>query len=236
AELRERAADDWFAHDSLEALDHLRERREAELRELAGNLRAQAGKLAELADPEAAAAQRARVRGEFEALRRELENGALQPNEALREKLRQIDPKALASLPAEELQKMREELEKQARELNEAAGEGQEGEAGAEGEAGENGERRAGGPGGGEEGAPEFLGEEGAAIAPGMDEGLKRPEGAAPDLGDLLQRTEGEHEVNPENARLRDGGKNERAGSGGLRLWEESHLPAEQRALRGFFE
>ena len=53
--------------------------------------------------------------------------------------------------------------------------------------------------------------------------------------GDLLEVIDGEHEVEREDIGIREGGNIDDAGKGGDRVWRDSLLPEEKKALKEFF-
>jgi len=54
--------------------------------------------------------------------------------------------------------------------------------------------------------------------------------------GDLLEVQDGEHQNNFEDAQSQAGGTTSHQGQGGDRVWKESLLPAEKKALQNFFK
>jgi len=54
--------------------------------------------------------------------------------------------------------------------------------------------------------------------------------------GDLLETTDGEHDIDQIDAKVRTGGNTENKGTGGERVWKNSLLPEEQKAIKKFFK
>ena len=54
--------------------------------------------------------------------------------------------------------------------------------------------------------------------------------------GDLLQLMDGEHEVREDKIGIRAGGEATNEGQGGDRVWKDSLLPDEKKALKQFFK
>ena len=67
-------------------------------------------------------------------------------------------------------------------------------------------------------------------------EGLKSRDLSRTLPGDLLQLMDGEHELNKENIGIRAGGEVANEGQGGDRVWKDSLLPDEKKALKEFFK
>jgi len=54
--------------------------------------------------------------------------------------------------------------------------------------------------------------------------------------GDLLETTDGVHDIEEIDAKSRDGGSTENTGTGGERVWKNSLLPEEKKAIKKFFK
>jgi len=54
--------------------------------------------------------------------------------------------------------------------------------------------------------------------------------------GDLLETTDGEHDIDKTNAKTRSGGSTDNTGAGGERVWKNSLLPEEKKAIKKFFK
>ncbi len=54
--------------------------------------------------------------------------------------------------------------------------------------------------------------------------------------GDLLETTDGEHDIDKSNSKIRSGGDTDNKGAGGERVWKNSLLPEEKKAIKKFFK
>lgn len=234
-ELTSQPEESWFSHASLEATDNLRESHRAEAGKMAGEMEKTAETLeAAEQNPGADAARQQQLAEEFDRALEGLRNGAMKPNPELLQQLKDLD---LRNLTPEQLQKLRERLEENARELRECA----ECEGGGEGEEDEAGEGDKAVPG---RGAPTrgpghvegLLGDAGEQPETGAAAPLESQDLSKSATGDLLELQDGEHEVDRSKAGLSAGGAAGATGSGGDRVWRDSLDPAEQRAIKRFFE
>ncbi len=263
-ELRKQEEDEWFSHSSLEATDALKKMHGAEVENLERNLRKaeralnalqkHGGKLGEAAQQ--------RLLNEFEEALQEMGQGKMKPNKGLLDQLKQIDPKNLGQLDQEQLDQLRENMKQTAQNCENCKGggkgQGQAGEGGAGEdwlddllEEGENGPTNEGGggqspPGGEGPGkgginrgpgtAPGVLGRLGGDVESGDLEGLESEDLSKSLPGDLLELNDGEHEVDKTKLGIRAGGDIGNKGEGGDRVWKDSLLPAEKKALKQFFK
>jgi hypothetical protein len=108
---------------------------------------------------------------------------------------------------------------------NDNAGEGPDGEGN-----GNGGRDR--GPGSN----PNVLGGPSKNLETGEMEGLKSRDLNRTLPGDLLQLMDGEHEVREDKIGIRAGGEATNEGQGGDRVWKDSLLPDEKKALKQFFK
>jgi hypothetical protein len=246
-QLRSQEEEQWFSHASLEATDSLKESHVSNLQDLQQDLSQAADAMKELTDAakELNSEQKQKLAEQFEDAMQGLQNGAMKPNQQLLDQLSKLDPKDLGKLNPEQLQQLKDNMEKLQESLNEAGegqgddwsdqllGDGENGEGECEGEEGE-------GPGNG-----------GINRGPGHDPNiLRNPKDPldtgdltaleAKDLsrslpGDLLQLQDGKHSVDQKASTLSSGGQATK-GAGGDRVWKESLNPAEQRALKNYFE
>ena len=67
-------------------------------------------------------------------------------------------------------------------------------------------------------------------------EGLKSEDLSNSLPGDLLELKDSEHDVDTAKVGLRSGGTIDDDSKGGSRVWKESLLPSEKRALKNFFK
>ncbi|NNM29863.1 MAG: hypothetical protein HKO57_10090, partial [Akkermansiaceae bacterium] len=111
-ELRKQKEEEWFSHSSLEATDALQKAHGAEVENLERNLRNAERALNALQKhgPNMAEGARQRLLNEFENAVRGMENGAMKPNQALLEQLRELDPEALNNLNPEQMEQLRDAM------------------------------------------------------------------------------------------------------------------------------
>lgn len=250
-ELREKNSEDWFSHSSLEATDTLREAHRGGLNDLKRNLEQGEKSLQSLQKHagEMNREQREQLAAEFNEALRQMQDGAMKPNKELLEKLGGINPEALNRLNPEQLNQLREKMRQMAQGLEEAGGQGEPGEGEGEGDQPGEGEGQGEGEGEGEgeEGpgkgginrgpghAPGVLGEEGDQTPLGKLEKVESQDLSDILPGDLLQTEDSLHEVDESKVGPSQGGALQGESEGGDRVWRESLLPEEQRAVKGFF-
>lgn len=113
--------------------------------------------------------------------------------------------------------------------MNEGEGEGEDGEGDQEGP-GRGGIDR--GPGH----APNPLGKTKEDTGAGKHEGLKSDDQSRALPGDLLETSDAQHDVDKTKRGPSQGGSTDAKGKGGDRVWKDSLLPKEKKALKKFFE
>jgi hypothetical protein len=242
-ELQSQPEESWFSHASLEATDTLRKAHSAETGRVAGEMDKTADALQSMErNPKADAAQQQQMMQEFDQALEGLRNGAMKPNPELLSQLRELD---LKNLTPEQLEQLREKLRENAEKLrqcdgNSGEGEGEgdewkEGEGECEGE-GENGVPGGGQPQRGPGHVPQLLGEAREKSDTGAAAPLEAQDLSHSSTGDLLELQDGEHDVDRGKSSLSSGGDTRATGSGGDRVWRDSLDPAEQRAIKRFFE
>lgn len=246
--LRKQSPDEWFSHSSLEATDTLKKNHQNEQQALKNNLQRAERNLAELQKGGAKMNEerKKRLLDDFDQALKKMEQGGMKPNKKLLKQLRKLDPKELDNLTPEQMNQLRENMRQHAEKLKQLGGENSdqlgEGEEdwmkAPEGE-GENGEGDQPGSGGIDRGpgtSPDVLG------APHPDAGkgkLERLESKDKDRalpGDLLETNDGKHDIDQSKKGPTSGGKASAKGQGGDRVWKDSLLPAEKKALKKFFE
>jgi hypothetical protein len=251
-ELKSQQEEQWFSHSSLEATDSLKKSHRAETdrveRELGraekalGDLEKNAGAASE--------AEKNRLMEEFDQALQGLQNGAMKPNPGLLEQMKQLDLKDLANLTPEQMEQLRENLKKHAQAMKDGQGEGAgedwsdellaDGQGGdGQGKDGEGEGKEGAGRGGVNRGpghSPGVLGKENAAVETGKLTGLEAKDLSRATPGDLLELQDGEHDVDQSASGISQGGATDATGKGGDRVWRDALDPAEQRALKRFFE
>ncbi len=243
-EIKEQDPADWFSHSSLEAIDNLAEIHNAAAKELAGklsdaeralqNLQKHGDKLSDTA--------KENLLNEFGKAVENLDTGNMKPNKELLEQLKQLDPEQLNQLTPEQLDQLRENMRKMANKLKQLGADTNEpgDKEGEEGEGEEESEGKDGIGGGGiQRGpshAPDVLGDEVEKLKLGKSEKIdpKSLENTLP--GDLLETTDGKHEIDKTDAKIRTGGNTDNTGEGGERVWKNSLMPQEKNALKKFFK
>ncbi len=252
-ELKAQEEEQWFSHSSLEATDSLKKSHRAETDRVEREL-GRAEKALQNIEKNAGAASEAeknKMMEEFDQALKGLQNGAMKPNPKLLEQMKGLDLKDMAKLNPEQMQQLRENLKKNQEAMKNGKGEGQgedwsdellagdgdqEGEGNGEGEGDGEGEDGKGGVNRGPGHVPGVLGKEKNALETGSLTGLEAKDLSRSTPGDLLELQDGEHDVNHSPSRISQGGNTDATGKGGDRVWRDSLDPAEQRALKRFFE
>jgi hypothetical protein len=240
-ELREQNAGDWFSAASLEATDSLRQAHQRELNRLQRDLMKVEQALRKAGDPNVTAAQRQKLRQQFEEAMEGMRNGQMKPNEDLMKKLAEAAREGMKGMSDAQQQALRERLRQMADNLGKRQGAGPEGQGpGGEGE-NPGGQRPGQGPGQGEpDRGPGDGGDLFGADSPELKlkkfeslEGGQKPE---PDPGDLLNLEEIEHDQDLEARGPTTSGAAQSEGLGGDRVWKDQLDPDEQKSLKSFFE
>ena len=243
--LREQSPDDWFSHSSLEATDTLKKNHQNEQKSLKSNLQRAERNLSELQRGGAKMnnAQKERLLKDFDQALQQMQQGKMKPNKELLKQLQNLDPKELDKLTPEQMNQLRENMRQHAEKLKQ---EGENpGDQPNEGEQGGEGEKESDQPGNspgngdinrGPGSAPNLLGDPRADAGKGKLERLQSDNLDHTLPGDLLQTQDGEHDVDRSKQGPTAGGHADSRGKGGDRVWKESLLPAEKKALKKFFE
>ena len=243
-ELKAQEEEQWFSHSSLEATDSLKKSHRAETERVERELGRADKALGELEKNAGAMnpAEKNRLMEEFDQALQGLQNGAMKPNPALLEQMKQLDLKDLANLTPEQIDQLRENLKKHSEAMKDGKGKGQ-GEDWSEellagdGEGDNPGEEP--GEGGVDRGPghdPGVLGAEKDRVEIGKLTGLESKDLSRATPGDLLELQDGEHDVDHSPSSISAGGNTEATGKGGDRVWRDALDPAEQRTLKRFFE
>ena len=243
--LREQSPDDWFSHSSLEATDNLKKNHETEQDNLKNNLQRAERSLNGLQNKAAKmnAEQKQRLLNEFDQAVQKMAQGGMKPNQQLLKQLQKLDPNQLNQLSPEQIDQLRENMRKHAQGLDQNGG-NQPGDGEGEDDwmndnEGEDGEGEEGGRGGINRGpghAPNPLGKAHDDTGAGKHEGLKSKELSHALPGDLLETNDAQHDVDKTPQGPTKGGQSSGKGKGGDRVWKNSLLPNEKKALKKFFE
>jgi hypothetical protein len=244
-ELRAQDEEEWFSHASLEATDSLEESHNSNIEKLDREL-SEAGSaleaLVENAD-KLNAQEKQKLAEQFEQALEELQNGAMKPNPELLGQLSKLDPNDLGKINPDQMKQLKEGMKKLKDSLKK-----NEDRQGGHGEGDWEGQLLGDGEG---QGVGQGVGQGGVNRGPGHDHnvlrGGKDPFGVgeltglnAEDLsraipGDLLQLQDGKHSVDESASKAAAGGAAAQ-GKGGDRVWRDSLVPEEQRALKKYFE
>lgn len=255
-ELKSQEEEQWFSHSSLEATDSLKKAHRAEAERIERELGRAEKALGDLEKNAGSAnpAEKNRMMEEFDQALQGLQNGAMKPNPALLEQMKQLDLKDMAKITPEQMQQLRENLKKNAEAMKGGQGKGEDwsdellagdGEGEGEGQGGGDGEGdgKDGGDGSGQGGVnrgpghdPKLLGARKDRAETGKLTGLEARDLSKSTPGDLLELQDGEHDVDQSPSAASQGGATESTGKGGDRVWRDSLDPAEQRTLKRFFE
>jgi hypothetical protein len=245
-ELEAQEEEQWFSHSSLEATDSLKKSHRAETGRVERELGRAEKALGDLEKNAGASnpAEKARTMDQFDQALQGLRNGAMKPNSALLEQMKQLDLKDLSKMDPEEMRRLRETMKRNAEAMKDAAGSGEDwsdellaGDGECEGE--DSGEGEGPGQGGANRGPghdPKLLGREKDRADTGKLTGLEAKDLSRATPGDLLELRDGRHEVDETSSASSRGGAIEATGKGGDRVWRDSLDPAEQRTLKKFFE
>jgi len=234
-QLRARDPGEWYSHNTMEATDVIAQAHRSETHRLKDAItRAQqAVERMREANPEA----RLRQFEEYQNALDDMAHGAIQPNDALRRQLAEIDPENLNQLTREQLDQLREQLRQAHQALLDAGG-NDVGEPGDEGDKGDGEPMPGGGPEDDGGHAPGVLADiPGGAVEAGDFTPLAARDLSNAALGDLLEMQTSPHATEERAiATSVEGGDSAATGRGGDRIWRDSLDPAEQRTLRRFFE
>ncbi|MGJ8657645.1 MAG: hypothetical protein ACSHX6_14450 [Akkermansiaceae bacterium] len=251
-ELKQQNPNEWFSHSSLEAVDNLTQSHDAAAKELQRNMQNAERTLQNLQKHGDKLNQQTKenLLDDFGKAVENMDTGAMKPNKELLEQLKKIDPEQLNQLNEEQLNQLRENMRNMAEKLKQQQQNGEndgdednegEGNGDSEGEDGQGDKRGPGHPGQGEiqrgpGHAPDMLGDEAEKLKLKKEERLKSNDLSNTLPGDLLETTDGEHDIDKTNAKIRGGGETENKGAGGERVWKNSLLPDEKKAIKNFFK
>jgi hypothetical protein len=235
-ELKSQEEEQWFSHSSLEATDSLKKSHRAEAERVERELGRAEKALANLEKNAGAftQAEKNRLMEEFDQALQGLQNGAMKPNPALLEQMKQLDLKDMAKLTPEQIEQLRENLKKHSEAMKTGKDEGADWSD--ELLAGEGEDPGKGGVDRGPGHSPGVLGEEKDPLETGELTGLEAKDLSRASPGDLLELQDGEHEVDHSPSGISQGGNTDATGKGGDRVWRDALDPAEQRTLKRFFE
>lgn len=248
-ELKQQDPNEWFSHSSLEAIDNLTQSHDAASKELRRNMKNAERTLQNLQKhgDKLNKQTKENLLDEFGKAVENMDTGAMKPNQELLNQLKQIDPEQLNQLNEEQLNQLRQNMRNMAEKLkqqqqnggNDGDPDDAEGNGDNEGRGDGQGEGDGPGRGGINRGpghAPGMLGDEANKLNPNKVERLKSNDLSNTLPGDLLETTDGEHDIDKTNSKIRGGGETENKGAGGERVWKNSLLPEEKKAIKNFFK
>lgn len=233
--LRKQPSDQWFRHESLEAGDHLQARTDQAMSELQKHLESALGVLE---------ASRQIEQGQLAALEQPLDQalkdalqgmelGSLPLNREMLEQLRKLDPSKIRKLSVSECESLCQRLKQG---IGTCSAGFCKGDKACEGLLalilGQNNGGINRGPGA----APLTLSDQKTDLGTKQTEGLANDDLSRAALGDLMGLSAGEHKVDKTESGPQQGGAMANAGSGGEAVWEQTATPAEQQALKRFFQ
>jgi len=262
-ELQSQKEEDWFSHSSLEATDSLKDAHKREIKKNERNLRQISKTLKQLENNKStSSAQRQRLMDQLGKLKETLQNSPMMPNKELLQQLEKAGSiERLDGLSKEQMEQLKENLQQSAESMSQQMGGSQSGEGdwidqlmqdgqngdgqgqcengncgGCENCDGDGEQPGKGGVNRGPGTSPQVLGQESKDFKVKKLEGIKSRDLSNTLPGDLLEMQDGEHDVDQTNSGIRAGGAVQSTGDGGNRVWKDSLLPDEQKALKNFFE
>jgi hypothetical protein len=236
-ELRAQDEEEWFSHASLEATDSLEESHNSNIEKLDREL-SEAGSaleaLVENAD-KLNAQEKQKLAEQFEQTLEGLQNGAMKPNPELLGQFSKLDPNDLGKINPDQMKQLKERMKKLKDSLEKCEDcQGEKGEGDWEDQLLGDGEGQGGvsrGPGH----DPNVLRGGKDPIDVGELTGLNAEDLARAIPGDLLQLQDDKHSVDEFTSKSAAGGAAAQ-GKGGERIWRDSLVPEEQRALKKYFD
>lgn len=240
-ELKVQDPNEWFSHSSLEAVDNLTQSHEAATKQLQRNMQNAERTLQNLQKHGDKLNQQTKenLLDEFGKAVENMDIGAMKPNQELLNQLKQIDPEQLNQLNQDQLNQLRENMRKMAEKLKQQNGGNQDDLEDDNNNGDEEGEGEGPGRGGNNRGpghAPGMLGTQADKLDLNKVARLNSNDLSNTLPGDLLETTDGKHTIDQSNAKTSSGGNTENTGAGGERVWKNSLLPQEKKAIKNFFK
>ncbi len=250
--LRQQPKSDWFNHSSLEASDHLKQQMLSDANELKKSLSSGANQLQRMAEAKNQPAQQKAAADAMQQALQQMRKGKMQANQDLLKQLQGENQNGLQQLSKEQLEKLKEQWQQAAQDMQGAlpgddgdwkdqqweAADGDQ-ECDGCGKKGCDGESCEGGRGGVNRGPgtnKKLLGKEHQADEQGNRSPLKSDLSARSLPGDLLETSEIEHDKSAKPFSPSSSQQSQNSGEGGDRVWRDSLMPDEQKALKNFFE
>jgi hypothetical protein len=240
-ELRAQNEEEWFSHASLEATDSLEESHNSNIEKLDRELSEVGSALEALVENanKLNTQEKQKLAEQFEQSLEGLQNGAMKPNPELLGQLSKLDPNDLGKINPDQMRQLKEGMKKLKDSLKKNEDrQGNHGEGDWEDQLLGDGE----GQGHGHSGVNRDPGHDHNVLRGGKDPfdvgeltGLKAEDLSRAIPGDLLQLQDGKHSVDKFSSKAAAGGTAAQ-GKGGDRIWRDSLVPEEQRALKKYFE
>lgn len=248
--LRDQPKEKWFSHESLNATDTLKEQLQREIQGLAQGMSTAERSLNALQNytDQLSAEAKDQLLKDFDEAVSSLKAGGLELDPKLLEQLSSIDPKNLGGLSKEQMDQLRESLKDKSNRCKGMCknpgflgdGEGEDDEMAAiMGLLKKQGEGKGAGNGGIDRGpgtAPITLSDEENRFDTDKNEGLKNADLSRAQLGSMLGRQNGHHEVDKSYAGPQSAGGVQSAGQGGEQVWKDSLTPEEKSVLKRVFQ
>ncbi|GAA5494073.1 hypothetical protein Rhal01_00229 [Rubritalea halochordaticola] len=246
-QLRQKDSEEWFSHSTLEATDNLHNSLKSDASELKRQLEQASHALNQLNEfgSEMTEKNKERLMNEYQDAMKQLESGAMKPNKDLAERLSQLDPellKQLDKLDSKQMEELKQKMKEAMEGLDQLGGNGwpEQPKPGGGKDDSEDGDDEEGpGQGGvlrGPGHAGNATGKEKDQLNTGNIIPLESNDTNSPLPGDLLQTTDSDHDVDKTPTGPQAGGNTQNQGSGGNRVWKNSLLPKEKKALKNFLK
>ena len=239
-QLQAQEQEEWYKHSSLEAGNTLTKEHQNQMQkmgEAASKAQQALNTISENGENSLSEEQKQELQKQLQEAAKQLAQNGLKPNEELRQMLEKAGAKPSAQMAPEDMKKLQEALDG----MNELA-EKQEGKDGSKNnnegsnqrkspqEAGDLDEEDEDGP------TNRKLGEEAEEYQANSNGALQSKDLSASVPGELIEVTQGEHELDMSAATSSAGGRSSHVGQGGSTTYESNYLPEEKRALKNFFK
>ena len=249
ADLRDQPPEKWFAHESLNAGDTLKEQLQRETHRIGQNLTNAERSLNALQNyaDQLSADTRDQLLKDYDQALADLKSGTLDIDPALLKALAEIDPKNLKNLSQDQLKKLRESMKKKAGAcdcIGENPGFLGDGMGADDAEAAlhallkKQGQGTGPGKGGINRGpgtAPLTLSDEENDLGTDKLEPVSNPDLSRAQVADLVGVQNGAHEVDKTIRGTQAAGTVQNAGQGGQQVWQEVLTPSEKAVLKRVF-
>lgn len=241
-QLAERPPEQQYSHSGLEAADQLRDQTLAETQELANNLD-KAAKSFEDAEKSAQNLSDSQAQKDAQGIENALKgmrSGQLSANDKLQKQLQGVNAQQLQKMSKDQLSKMKQAMKqagKQARGISGAQKKSQVAKGSCEKVGPGQGTQAGDQPGNGGDPVPLAFTENASPGQDGKVQLLQNDDYSRASLGDNMQTTDGQHQVDPAKAaQTQSAGGFSNKAQGGDAVWVNRLTPAERAALKDFFK